>query len=282
LNNTYNQHSCLGGSEMKKDITTPIGIVLGIGLILFGILSGGSIMLFIQASGLAITVGGSFAGVLISYPMSQIKNMFKISMQAFNDNTMASIDIINKFTNLSRKARREGLLSLEDEINGIDDKFLKKGLQMVVDGIEPEIIKDVMDLEIGEMEKRHEAGASVLVTWAALAPGFGMIGTLIGLIQMIANMADPSALSGMATALLTTFYGSLLANLILIPMSTNLNYKSSLETSNKEMMLEGILAIQSGVNPRIVEEKLIAYLSTKEKLEYQEAVNGGGEVTENV
>lgn len=268
----------------KNDMMTVVGMVLGIGLILFGILSGGSITLFIQASGLAITVGGSFSTVLISYPINQIKGMVKIVVQSFKDNTMSNIDIIDKFTNLSRKARREGLLSLEDEIDKIEDKFLKKGLQMVVDGIEPDVIKSVMELEISEMERRHHEGANVLKTWAAMAPGFGMIGTLIGLIQMLANLEDSSNIAtGMSTALLTTFYGSLLANLVLIPMATNLNYKSGLEVSNKEMMVEGILAIQSGVNPRIVEEKLTAYLSPREKILYSESISAeGNEVTENV
>lgn len=267
----------------KNDIMTIVGILVGFGLIFWSILNESDIKNFFSASGIAITVGGSFAAVLVTYPVSQIKSMMKITMMSFRDNTMSNIDIIDNFTNLSKKARREGLLSLEDEIDKIEDKFLKKGLQMVVDGIEPDVIKDIMELEIGEMERRHEGGANVLKTWGAYAPGFGMIGTLIGLIAMLANLQDSEALaSGMATSLITTFYGSLMANMVLLPMASNLNYKSGLEVSNKEMMLEGILAIQSGVNPRIVEEKLTAYLSPKEKLEYKESIAEGNEVTENV
>lgn len=267
----------------KNDIMTVVGMVLGFGLILWSISAESNIMTFVSVSGLAITIGGSFAAVLVTYPVSQIKSVFKITMQSFKDSTMSSIEIINSFTNLSKKARREGLLSLEDEIDKIDDKFLKKGLQMVVDGIEPEVIKDIMELEIAEMERRHGGGSSVFKAWGAYAPGFGMIGTLIGLIAMLADLSDSDALaSGMSTALITTFYGSLLANMILLPLASNLDYKSGLEAANKEMMLEGILAIQSGVNPRIVEEKLTAYLSPNEKVEYLESVGEGDEVTENV
>ncbi|AWZ48203.1 motility protein A [Clostridiaceae bacterium 14S0207] len=266
----------------KSDIATSIGLVIGIALMIWGMASGkASIAVFWDPASVGITVGGSFAALLITYPMDQIKALFKVFVQGFKNSAMAGTDIIEKFTNLSRKARREGLLSLEEEINSVENEFMKKGLQMVVDGIEPEVIKDIMELEISEVERRHGDNSSVLKTWAAFGPAFGMLGTLIGLIQMLANLSDQSGLaSGMATALITTFYGSLLANLILTPMATNLDYKSSLEISNMEMMLEGILAIQSGVNPRIVEEKLTAYLSPQEKIVYKQTSGDG--VTENV
>lgn len=268
----------------KKDFLTTIGIVLGFGLVLWGMSAGGAkLKIFFDPASIAITVGGSFAALLIAYPISAMRRVMKIIIQSFKESTMSSTDIINSFTNLSRKARREGLLSLEDEMSQLTNEFLKKGLQMVVDGIEPETIKEIMELEIGEMERRHTDGANMLKAWAAYAPAFGMIGTLIGLIQMLANLSDSSSLaSGMGKALITTFYGALIANLILIPIAQNLNYKSSIEVNNREMMLEGILAIQSGVNPRIVEEKLTTYLSPQDRAIYMATEAQGTEVKENV
>ena len=268
----------------KHDILTTVGIVVGFGLTLWGMAAGGAnLRIFYDPASIAITVGGSFAALLIAYPLAAMKKVLKVIIQSFKESTSSSSEIIIDFTNLSKKARREGLLSLEDEMAQLTNQFLKKGLQMVVDGLEPETIKEIMELEIGEMERRHTDGANMLKAWAAYAPAFGMLGTLIGLIQMLANLSDSSALaSGMGKALITTFYGALLANLILVPMAQNLNYKSSIEVNNREMMLEGILAIQSGVNPRIVEEKLTSYLSPFDRAKFIEDQAKAAGVTENV
>lgn len=268
----------------KQDILTVVGLVLGAGLVFWGMAAGGTnLIIFFDPASIAITVGGSFSALLIAYPLSAMKRVIKVIVQSFKEATMSSTEIINSFTTLSKKARREGLLSLEDEMAQLSNEFLKKGLQMVVDGLEPETIKEIMELEIGEMERRHTDGANMLKAWAAYAPAFGMIGTLVGLIQMLANLSDSSALaSGMGKALITTFYGALLANILLIPMAQNLNYKSSMEVNNREMMLEGILAIQSGVNPRIVEEKLTSYLSPADRAKFAEEQAQGSGVTENV
>ena len=256
---------------MKRyDILTPLGFLLGVGLMIYGMLGGGgTFKMFYDLPSVAITLGGSISALLINYPLSQFKKAFKIIVQSFKETSMAALDIINEFAELSKKARREGLLSLEDDINNVQDSFLKKGLQMVVDGIEPETIKEILELEIGEMEKRHKDGSDMLRSWAAYAPAFGMLGTLIGLIQMLANLNDPSALGpGMGKALITTYYGSIIASMIANPMAANLSYKSGQESTIREMMLEGILAIQSGVNPRIVEEKLVSYLNPGDKIKY--------------
>ncbi|WP_138202626.1 motility protein A [Haloimpatiens lingqiaonensis] len=273
----------------KQDIMTSIGMLAGIICVVYGIMIGGSgsigqrVMIFFDLGSIFITVGGSFAALLINYPLTQLKKMIKVNMEAYREHTMEGEEIIGDFINLSRKARREGLLSLEDGISDINDDFLKKGLQMVIDGIEPETIREVMELEIDEMERRHRQGAEMFKSWAAYAPAFGMIGTLIGLIQMLANLSDSASLaSGMAKALITTFYGSLMANLIFNPIAANLNYKTDIEVAGREMMLEGILAIQSGVNPRIVQEKLISYLSPDERSKFNETQALGDEVVENV
>lgn len=260
---------------MKKlDILTVVGLVVGIGVVVYGIWLGGSLIIFWDLASVYITVFGSFAAVLMSYSLEDIKNLPKILGQAFKESSTSSKEIIMKFTDLSRKARREGLLSLEDEISGIEDNFLKKGLQMVIDGIEPETIKDILELEIGEMEDRHMKNANIFSTWGAFGPAFGMIGTLIGLVQMMQNLTDVTSIAkGMGVALLTTLYGTILANLFCVPVANDLKRKSSKEVGIRGMMVEGILSIQSGVNPRIVEEKLLTYLQPKVRLEYQNTVS---------
>lgn len=272
----------------RRDILTVIGITVGFALMVWGMAmvsiteySIGQLKLFWDISSVIITIGGSFCALLIAYPFNTFKRLSKIIIQAFRESEKSAPDIIGEFISLSRKARREGLLSLEDEISSIEEEFLRKGLQMVVDGIEPETIREIMDLEISEMERRHREGVDMLRTWGGYAPAFGMAGTLIGLIQMLANLSDSSQIaSGMAKALITTFYGSLMAYLIFNPMAANLALKSEQEVAIRDMMLEGILSIQSGVNPRIVEEKLMSYLSPEERKSYTVSAKAEG-VAEN-
>lgn len=260
---------------MKKlDILTPAGLILGVLLIFYAMLMGGNLMIFWDLPSVFITGGGSFCALLISYSLKDIKNIPKLVKESFRDSEVSGKDIINRFSDLSKKARREGLLSLEDEIAGVEDDFLKKGLQMVIDGIEPETIKEILELEISEMEDRHSKNAGIFNTWGAFAPAYGMIGTLIGLVQMMQNLTDVNSIAkGMGVALLTTLYGTFLANMFCMPIANDLKRKSSIEVGTREMMVEGILSIQSGVNPRIVEEKLLTYLQPKARIEYQSAAS---------
>ncbi|WP_097025843.1 motility protein A [Clostridium peptidivorans] len=273
----------------RRDILTVIGITVGFAMMLWGMAmvsiteyNIGQLKLFWDIPSVIITVGGSFCALLIAYPFNTFKRLSKIIFQTFKESEKSAPDTIGEFISLSRKARREGLLSLEDEISSIEAEFLRKGLQMVVDGIEPETIREIMDLEISEMERRHKEGVDMLRTWGGYAPAFGMAGTLIGLIQMLgSNFSDPSQIaSGMGKALITTFYGSLMAYLIFNPMAANLALKSEQEVAIRDMMLEGILSIQSGVNPRIVEEKLMSYLSPEERKSYTVSAKAEG-VAEN-
>ncbi|MGL5152449.1 MAG: motility protein A [Clostridium sp.] len=264
----------------KSDALTSVGLIVGIAMMIWGMSSGSSLRIFWDLPSVIITVGGSLCGVLIVISQADLMRMGKIFIYSFKNDDMGGVELITKFSDLSKRARREGLLSLEDEISQIDDQFMKKGLQMVVDGIEPETIKEILELEIGEMDRRHKEGAAIFSTWGAYAPAFGMIGTLIGLIQMLSNLTDATTIAqGMGKALITTFYGSLLANLICNPISQNLLKKNEAEVASREMMVEGILAIQSGVNPRIVEEKLISYLDPKSRLQF---LNANVEVSEGV
>lgn len=253
----------------KSDSLTAIGLLIGSGMIIWSMMSGSSLVIFFDLASVFITVGGSFCALLITYSIDEMKKIPNLLLQSFKQNIFSSTEIIREFTSLSKKARREGLLSLEDEIDKINDEFFKKGLQMVIDGTEPDVIKDILELEIDEMQARHNSGAKIFQTWGGYAPGFGMIGTLIGLIQMMQNLTDASTIAvGMGKALLTTLYGSLLANLFCMPIATNLRNKSEKEVAIRYIILEGVLSIQSGVNPRIVEEKLLTYLAPKDRLDY--------------
>lgn len=275
----------------KQDTLTLTGVVVGFLMMIWAMAIGKSMIhldfaqlkIFFDPSSIIITIGGSLCAMLVNYPIAQFKKLFKILLQSFKETEKSNIDVINSFIDLSRKARREGLLSLEDEVNEINDAYLKKGLQMVVDGVEADTIKEIMELEIDETERRHKEGVDMLKAWGAYAPAFGMVGTLIGLIQMLANLSDSSQIaSGMSKALITTYYGALMAYLVFNPMAANLALKAELESATMEMMLEGILAIQAGVNPRIVEEKLIAYLSTEDRLKFKTTQVDEEGVTQNV
>jgi chemotaxis protein MotA len=171
----------------------------------------------------------------------------------------------------SEKARREGLLALEDDLDELDDEFLRKGIQLVVDGTDPEIIRNIMETELNHMESRHATGIKVFEDWGIFAPAFGMIGTLIGLILMLANIEDKSAIGpGMSTALITTLYGAILANLVFIPVANKLTTVNNQEILIREIMIEGTLSIQSGDNPRIVKEKLVSFLPPEVRAQVEE------------
>jgi chemotaxis protein MotA len=198
----------------------------------------------------------------------------KVTKAAFFSEIQNMGELVRLFVSLGQKARREGLLALEDELESLNDKFLVNGLQMVIDGLDPELIRDIMETEVTATEQRHKLGQDVFRAWGALAPAFGMIGTLIGLVQMLANLDDPSAIGpGMAVALITTFYGSVLANLFFIPMAGKLAIRSDAESSLKEAIIEGVLSIQAGTNPRILQEKMKAFVSPQERAEMERRGN---------
>ncbi|MDP2872520.1 MAG: motility protein A [Bacillota bacterium] len=246
------------------DQTTIIGLVAGLILMLLALVLGGTASAFWDVKSIIITFGGTFAATLISLPTRQLLEAGRVMRKAFKVKDVHPLATISELVRFAERARREGLLALEDDADQLDDQFLKKGLQLVVDGSDPELVRDILQTEIAFIEDRHKAGAQLFDTLGALAPAFGMIGTIIGLIQMLRNLDDPSTIgSGMATALLTTFYGALAANLIFIPIAGKLRNRSQSEMLMKEVMLEGILSVQAGDNPRIVEEKLKVFLAPR-------------------
>ena len=250
----------------QRDVLTPIGILLGLFMIVFGIFSSSgemrSFLAFIQLASILIVFGGVFAAIMINFNTDQVKLMGKVVKESFTKNNYNLEELISLFEKLSERARREGLLSLENELEEVKDRFIRKGILLAIDGIEPEVIQDIMNAEIIAMEERHEKGRRILEKAGEYAPAWGMIGTLIGLILMLNDLNDPTTLGPqMAVALLTTFYGSVMANLIFLPMAGKLESKTEEEVFIKQIVIEGVIGVQSGQNPRILKEKLTAFLS---------------------
>ncbi len=262
------------------DLASVIGISLAVILVIGGILTGGEASAFINLPSLLITVGGTLGSVIMANPMDRIKNLGKVTKIAFFSQTPDMVSLVQTIVSFAEKARREGLLALEADAGDLDDEFLAKSIQLVVDGTDPELVKAILDTEISVLEERHAANKGMFDTMAELFPAFGMLGTLIGLIAMLRNLDDPGSLGpGMAVALITTFYGSFMANIVAIPISAKLAARSSEETVVRELMVEGVLAIQAGENPRIVEEKLKVFLPPEQRkaLEEKKGEEKGGE-----
>lgn len=256
---------------MKKNFTHVSGIVLGLVLVFASISAGGELVNFIDLPSLVITIFGSFAALMVVFPMHVLKNTPRTVKLLLIDTSVNKLSLISNFTELSRKSRMNGLLALEDDIDKIDNGLLKLGIRMIVDGLEADVIKDTLELKLDTTQRRHEQGQEVFAQWGELAPAFGMLGTLIGLIIMLSGLDDASSIgSGMATALVTTFYGSLFANLIFLPISANLGIKTEEEMFTGTMIIEGILELQAGTNTRILEERLVTYLSPEERVKYKE------------
>mgnify|MGYP003560001765 CR=1 FL=1 len=236
------------------DIATIIGIVGGAAMIVMSVVtSGGTLGGIIDVPSAAMTIGGSYFSMFIAAPLKQALGMFKIMGREKN--------IVINMQALSEKARREGILALEDGLDDLEDPFMKMGLRLVVDGTDGNIIRAIMENEMNQVEARHMGWIGLINAWAGFAPGFGMMGTVVGLIGMLRNLEDKSSLGpNMAVALITTLYGSMMANWLITPFSTKLLAHNSQEMRSKEMIIEGVLAIQAGENPRIMAQKLLTYL----------------------
>ncbi len=248
------------------DLATILGIVSAFGLVFIAIAMGGGVGLFINIPSLMIVVGGTLGATMINYPLKDVFKAVSVVKNAFFSKKMSTDDIVKRFVDLGGKARREGILALEADVKNIDDEFLGKGLQLSVDGLEPQAIETIMETEVEFLRERHQMGAEIFSTMGTFAPALGMIGTLIGLVQMLQSMDDPSSIGpSMAVALLTTFYGSVMANLIYMPIAGKLRTRSKEETLMKEMTVQGIISLAKGENPRILEQKILAFMPPKER-----------------
>ncbi|MBG0777833.1 MAG: MotA/TolQ/ExbB proton channel family protein [Desulfovibrionaceae bacterium] len=246
------------------DLATIIGIVISFGLVFSAIMVGGSIMIFVSVPSMLIVFGGTIGATLVNHPLPSVLGVVGVMKKTLMSTPQSPNAVIEQFMDYANRARREGILSLEPIIKELDDVFLKKGLQLTVDGLEPQAIQEILETEIAYLENRHESGADIMGAFAAYAPALGMIGTVIGLVQMLQTMSDPSTIGpAMAVALITTFYGAVAANLVFLPMQGKLKARSKEEVLLREMAMEGILAISKGENPRIIQEKLSSYLPPK-------------------
>ena len=244
------------------DIATIIGLIGGAACIVMSVLtSGGTLGGIIDIPSVFMTIGGSYAAIFISVPLSKAIGIFKIISRTFKIPDFGEKTIVGKMMDLSNKARREGILALEDGLEDLDDPFMRSGLRLVVDGTDGNIIRAIMENELNQCEARHMEWINVINQWAGFAPGFGMMGTVLGLIGMLNNLEDKSSLGpNMAVALITTLYGSMMANWIIAPFGQKLLTQNASEMRVKEMIVEGVLAIQAGENPRIMGQKLLTYI----------------------
>lgn len=261
------------------DIASILGLVICFGMVLLGIITSGGIQTvggFIDPPSVAITFGGAFCCVLASMQLKEFVDGLKSFGLILKVHTFDTGGMIQKIIELSNVARKEGLLSLEEAAGDLDDEFLKKGILLIVDGTDPELVRAIMETELVSLDDRHKEKISFWENVAAMGPAWGMIGTLVGLVNMLKKMSDPSSIGpSMATALITTLYGSLLANWIATPVATKLKSNNASEITLKEIMIEGLLSIQAGENPRVIEEKLKSFLAPKDRVNSEE---GGGEV----
>ena len=261
------------------DIATLAGMGAGFGLVLFGTaVAGLSLLDLWDLPSVLITVGGGVSSTLIQHPLSRIMEVTKFTKFAIFPPSYDMPQIILQMVSFAERARREGLLSLEDDVANLDDPFIKKGIQLVVDGTDPELVRNILETDMANIHSRHEDNAKFWGDMGFFLPAFGMLGTLIGLVQMLKNLGagDPTAIGmGMAAALITTLYGSLLANVVALPLKAKLMLRDAEEMSVKAVMIEGILSIQSGDNPRIVKDKLASFVSPDERTQLEETGGAG-------
>lgn len=250
------------------EFATIIGLFLGWGaLITAHMMEGGSIASLLNVSAAVIVFGGTLGTAFICFPMQDVLNLPKMMGQAFSRNNISPEAIVPRLVGYAEKARREGLLALEAEVADANDTFLQKGMQLVADGIDLNTVKDMLETELSFIAARHASAYGILEAMGGFAPTMGIIGTVMGLISVLGNLSDPSKLGpSIAVAFIATLYGVSSANLLWLPLGVKLKRKSEEEILVREMMLAGILSIQSGDNPQIVEEKLKSYLSPSQRL----------------
>jgi len=253
-----------------------LGILLGFlgvwALMVWALLSGGSIMYYVDIPSMILVIGASSAVLFFAFPMGQVKKLVGVAKKAFFHKPQSAEKLIEDMVSYAEIARRDGILSLENSAKDIEDPFIVSGIQMAVDGTDPELIEQIMESELDNLVERHDSGKALFDTLGKYAPAFGMIGTLVGLVVMLQNMDDPSKIGpGMAIALLTTMYGAIIANAIAGPIADRLAKRSAEEVLLKTIIIKGVMSIQSGDNPRVVEQKLRTFLPPSERPVAEEA-----------
>jgi chemotaxis protein MotA len=249
------------------DFATLIGMAVSFTLLAEALSLGGDFSIFVNGPSALIVLGGTFGATLTNYPLNVLfRTSLNISRSVIVRRPLSTSLVIGQFMNFAYMARREGVLALENQIPKLDDPYLCKGLQLTVDGLEPEYIRSILEMEIDSVHARHSTGVDMLGVMSSYAPAMGMIGTVIGLMQMLRTLDDPSTIGpAMAVALITTFYGAILANLIFLPLSGKLKHISQEEIRVMEMQLEGIVCLAKGENPRVIRDLLESFQSPEER-----------------
>lgn len=254
------------------DLSTIVGVILGFTLILAAMFMGGSIGAYIDVPSVLIVVGGATSAVIATFPIAKLLKLPKVLKITIRNQKSDANGLIEQMVKFAEVARRDGILALEGLTEEMEDDLLVSGIKMAVDGTDPELIEQIMEADVENMMTRHSEGKGLLDTAGRFAPAFGMIGTLIGLVAMLANMEDPSAIgAGMAAALLTTLYGAVLSNVLFLPLADKLALKNEDEILIKTIIIKGVMSIQSGDNPRVVEQKLRTFLSPSQRAAAEEA-----------
>ncbi len=249
------------------DLTTVLGLIIGIGALLAAVLlEGGHLASLISLPAFVMIAGGTIGATAIGFTLEELRSVPTLLRIAFREEHHDVSSLIATLVSFAEKARREGLLALEDDLSTIDDKFLKKGMQLVIDGTDAELVRSIMETELAFIQERHHKGASIFDAAGGYAPTMGIIGTVMGLVHVLGNLSDTDSLGpAIATAFLATLYGIFSANILFLPIAGKLKNRSAHQVLIYEVTLEGILSVQAGDNPRIVEEKLEAFLAPKQR-----------------
>lgn len=246
------------------DLATIIGIIATFGLIIGSILVGGSLTNFVDVPSLMIVVGGTFGVVLMNFPFAQVLGSFKVAIHALRFRAPEIMEQNALLVRFAESSRREGILSLESELNNISDAFLQRGLQLLIDGIDPDKLETMLEDELAALQARHAQGAQFFDVMGGTAPALGLIGTLIGLVLMLQSMDDPSTIGpSMAVALLTTFYGAIISTCVAMPVANKLRVRNNEEAQSKQLIIKGLMGIARGENPRLLMQSLQVELAPK-------------------
>ena len=257
------------------DIATIIGVLLGFLCVIGAIIAGGSVAVFIHIPSMLIVIGGMLAATLIHFSLKQVLSIMPVIKKTLFVKLPSQAELVQNMVDYSAVSRRDGPLALEQELADVEDPFLLQAMRMVVDGQEGDAIEAALDNEVRYLQERHQDGKKIMEFMGAAGPAFGMIGTLIGLVAMLQNLSDPAGLgAGMAVALITTFYGALLANLLFIPLAGKLGIRSKQETLLREMIVQGVIGIAKGESPTAVRERMQAFISVRKREEFKPTTAG--------
>lgn len=242
------------------DLATLIGLIGGFAFVIMAMVLGGSLMMFYDTTSVLIVIGGSIFVVMMKFTMGQFFGAAKVAAKAFMFKSDTPEDLIEKIVEMADAARKGGFLALEEM--EITNSFMQKGIDLLVDGHDADVVRAALQKDIALTDERHEGGANVFMAFGDVAPAMGMIGTLVGLVAMLSNMDDPKSIGpAMAVALLTTLYGAVLANMVFIPIADKLSVRRQQEKLNRKLIMDGVLAIQDGQNPRVIDGYLKNYLN---------------------